>query len=248
MIDMGKGQPLTIYVCEDTKEHSEDLTAQLSLLEESCPMSVTFFDSAEELLAQLKDLKDKKIPFPDLLFLDIELPGMDGISLGKEIRKLCADIYLIFVTSYIEYAVKGYEANAFRYLVKPVSADTLGLLFADIRSEYQKRKRVSVKTTEGQRLLLLEDLIYISAEDKYTVLYTGEQYFISDFALKRYEEQLSPYGFFRIHRKYLINLYHYKGMQCGKLMLSDGKLLPVSKKRMQDFEMRFFQFLGVDTI
>ncbi|MDE5778886.1 MAG: LytTR family DNA-binding domain-containing protein [Lachnospiraceae bacterium] len=248
MIYTDLSQQFTIYICEDIKEHSEKMLEICSLLAKEYSLNVTVFQSAGELLQCLGNLQRENKAFPDLILLDIELPGMNGITLGKQIRKMNTDVFLVFITSYIEYAVKGYEANAFRYMLKPLSQEVMRNLLMDIRKEYSKKKKITLKTRDGEVLLPLQELIYISAEDKYTILHTKSQHYISDYSLKKYEEQLKEYGFFRIYRKYLVNLYHHKGMQDGKVVLSQDYRLPVSKKRMSEYRRQLFHFLGEDLI
>ena len=248
MIHTDLSQQFTIYVCEDMKEHSEKMLEICSLLAKEYPLSVTVFQSARELLQCLNKLQLENKAFPNLILLDIELPGMDGITLGKQIRKMNTDVFLVFITSYIEYAVKGYEANAYRYLLKPLSQEVMRNLLIDIKKECSKKKKITVKTRDGEIILPLKELVYISAEDKYTVLYTKSRHYISDYSLKKYEEQLREYGFFRIYRKYLVNLYHHKGTQNGKVILSEGIILPISKKRMSEYRRQLFRFLVEDLI
>lgn len=238
----------TIYMCEDIREHIEKMLGICVLLEKEYSLDITVFQSAEELLECLYMRKQENAVFPDLILLDIELPGMDGITLGKQIRKMNREVFLVFITSHIEYAVKGYEANAFRYLLKPLSQEVMRNLLIDIQREREKKKSISVKTTDAEILLPLQELLYISAEDKCTVLYTKSQHYISDYSLKKYEEQLREYGFFRIHRKYLVNLYHHKGTQAGKIILSSGLSLPITKNRMAEYRRQLFHFLGENLV
>lgn len=98
-----------------------------------------------------------------------------------------------------------------------------------------------VKTRQGERQLPLRNIKYISAEDKYTVIYTKTEHYISDASLTEYEMRLDNMGFFRIHRKYLLNLYHQKGIEGGKVLLSDGKMLPVSKSRLKAYRKYLFR-------
>lgn len=248
MKHMDLSQQFAIYICEDIKEHSEKILEMCSLLAKEYSLHVTAFQSAKELLERLEHLQQENTTFPHLVLLDIELPGMDGITLGKQIRKMNKDVFLVFVTSYIEYAVKGYEANAFRYLLKPLSYNVMRNLLVDIQREYSKKKKIIVKTRDGEMILPLQELVYISAEDKYTVLHTRLQHYISDYSLKKYEEQLKEYGFFRIHRKYMVNLYHHKETRDGKIVLSQGGILPISKKRMSEYRQQLFHFLREDLI
>lgn len=244
MIQADLSQRFTIYMCEDIKEHSEKMLEICSSLAKEYPLNIMVFQSARELLQRLDNLQQENAEFPNLILLDIELPEMDGITLAKQIREMNADVFLVFITSYIEYAVKGYEASAFRYLLKPLSQDVMRNLLMDIQREYSKKKKLPVKTTDGEILLPLQELVYISAEDKCSVLYTKSRHYISDYSLKKYESQLNEYGFFRIHRKYLVNLYHHKGTQAGKIVLSPGYSLPITKKRMPEYRRQLFHFLG----
>lgn len=241
-------QHINIYVCEDMEEHSTRLSEICDILSKDYSLSVEIFSSAEELTNRLEYLQNQNKQFPNLILMDIELPEMDGITLGKQIKQMNPEVFLVFVTAYIEYALKGYEANAFRYLLKPLSLEVMSTLIHDVQAEYQKKKKLMVKTKNGKMIVSLQDLLYISAEDKYTVLYTKNQHFISDYSLKRYEEQLQEQGFFRIHRKYLVNLYHHQGIQAGKVVLFTGHMLPISKKRMSEYQKQLFRYLGEDIV
>ncbi|MBQ9983432.1 MAG: response regulator transcription factor [Lachnospiraceae bacterium] len=239
---------LTIFICEDIAEDSTRLSDICEFLSEDYAMTVECFLSAESLKERLENIQQKGERFPNLILMDIELPGMDGITLGKQIKQMSPDVFLVFVTAYIEYAVKGYEASAFRYLLKPLSVDVMRTLITDIQAEYMKKKKLLVKTKHGEMVVSLQDLLYISAEDKYTVLYTKSQHFISDYSLKKYEEQLRGQGFFRIHRKYLVNLYHHQGIRSSKVVLSNDCVLPISKKRMSEYQKQLFRYLGEDIV
>ena len=239
---------ITIYICEDQKEHSSRLSEVCTSLSKDYPHTLNVFSSAEGMLKQFEQFSEGGKQVPDLVLLDIELGQMDGITLGKKIKQMYPEIFLVFVTAYAEYAVKGYEANAFRYLLKPVSQELMRSLFQDIHAEYKKKKKINVKTTEGEMVVNLQDLLYISAEDKYTILYTKDSHFVSDYSLKHYETQLAGQGFFRIHRKYLVNMYHHKGIAAGNVVLSQECRLPVSRKRMAEYQKQLFLYLGEDIV
>lgn len=241
-------QHIVIYICEDMAEHSAKISEICNILGKTYSLSVELFSSAEVLMNYLQERQKKDEPFPNLILMDIELPKIDGITIGKQIKQMNPDVFLVFVTAHIEYAVKGYEANAFRYLLKPLTLDVMSTLLTDVQAEYRKKKKLIVKTKNGEVVVSLQDLLYISAEDKYTVLYTKTQHFISDYSLKKYEEQLQKMGFFRIHRKYLINMYHHRGIEEGKVVLSKNCKLPISKKRVAEYQKQLFYYLGEDII
>lgn len=233
--------PMTVYICDDNKEHMKDLQDTLQSMSKDSLIKMKLFTSSTELMSQLESMQRKKEKMPELLLLDIELPEENGIHIGKKIKEMSPEICLVFVTAYVEYAVQGYEANAFRYLLKPVTKEALEKLFGDIKVQSDKKKKLLVKTRQGELQIFLQDILYISAEDKYTVIYTREGHYISDASLTDYEKRLENKGFFRIHRKYLLNLYHQKGLEGGKVLLTDGQTLPVSKQRLKSYRDYLFR-------
>lgn len=243
-----KKSPLRIYLCDDQEEHIQQICDNFSAVSKEYPLQITSFLSPASLLEQLKKQSEQNDAMPELVLLDIKMSEIDGISLGKEIKQAFPDICLVFITAYEEYAIQGYEANAFRYLLKPITKEHILKLLTDLNNEQNKRKKIVIKTGDGERFLHVQDIIYISAEDKYAVIYTQSQHYVSDCSLKDYEEQLTPYGFFRIHRKHLINMYHHKAIKGSDIVLSSGISLPISKRKITAYRRTLFSCLKKDLI
>lgn len=237
---------MTVYICDDNWEQMNTLRQSLEGISEG--IAVEAFDSPTALLTRLEELQNQGKNMPELLLLDIQMPEEDGIQIGKKIRELAPELCLVFVTAHAEYAVQGYEARAFRYLLKPVTEEDLQKLFGEMKAEANKMKKILVRTRQGERQLLLREIFYISAEDKYSVIYTREGHFISDTSLTDYEVRLADWGFFRIHRKYLLNLYVQKGMERGKILLTNGEELPISKRRLKAYQDYLFQCMKENLI
>lgn len=233
--------PISVYICDDNQEQIDELCNTLELISKDIAMETRVFALPQDLITELEIMQVKKEKMPEVLFLDIELQEENGIQIGKKVKELTPDICLVFVTAYAEYAVKGYEAKAFRYLLKPVTEEDLLKLFGEMKIEANKMKKLPVKTRSGELQLLLRDIVYISAEDKYSVIYTSAGHYISDVSLADYEMRLANQTFFRIHRKYLLNLYYQKGIENGKILLTNGKSLPISKRRLKPYRSRLFQ-------
>lgn len=237
---------MTVYICDDNWEQMNILRQSLEGISEG--IAVEAFDSPNALLIRLEELQNQGKNMPELLFLDIQMPEEDGIQIGKKVRELAPELCLVFVTAHAEYAVQGYEARAFRYLLKPVTEGDLQKLFGEMKAEANKMKKILVRTPQGERQLLLREIFYISAEDKYSVIYTREGHFISDTSLTDYEVRLADLGFFRIHRKYLLNLHVQKGIERGKILLTNGEQLPISKRRLKAYQDYLFQCMKENLI
>ena len=241
-------QTYQVHICDDTEEHALELQNLLQSLESNLRFDVSISSSADEFLALLSSIESGEVMPWDIIFMDIRMPESDGITLGKKIKDLCPDTYLIFTTAYSEYAVKGYEAAAYRYLLKPIKTEDLLALMTDIRADFNRKKRILINGKKNSTYVALKDILYISAEDKYAIVYTKNGHFISDTSLNRYEEQLGTYGFYRIHRKYLVNVYHHRSLNDNCANLSDGSSLPISKSKACDYRDFVFVYMREELV
>lgn len=240
---MDTSKTYQIHICDDLQEHAVELQNLLESLNNILTCSVTITSSANAFLDMLESVeKGERTPW-DITFMDIRLPENDGITLGKKIHEICPDTYLVFVTAYSEYAIKGYEAAAYRYLLKPVKTEDLLTLITDIQEERNKKKKILLKGNKSSTYLSLIDILYISAEDKYAIVHTKNGHFISDISLNKYEEQLNSHGFYRVHRKYLVNVYHHHSLHDNRVNLSDGASLPVSKSKASAYRDYVFAYM-----
>lgn len=245
---MDTSKTYRVHICDDIKEHALELQSLLQSPDGTHTFTITVSFSAKEFLTLLDSVEQGEQAPWDILFMDIRLPESDGITLGKKIRGICPDTYLVFTTAYAEYAIKGYEAAAYRYLLKPIKQEDLIALMADIQSDSLKKKKILIKGKKNSTYVVLSDIFYISAEDKYAIVYSKNGHFISDMSLNKYEEQLNPHGFYRIHRKYLVNVYHHRELSNYRIELSDGTILPVSKTKVKSYQNYVFTYMRKDLI
>ncbi len=224
-------RPLQIVICDDEEGHNQNLCCLLSSLDMNFPLQLQSYTDAVTLLEDLKNRKFCGQFLPDVIFCDIRMPEMDGISLGKEIKKLSPDICLILLTAYAEYAIQGYETGAFRYLLKPVSSENLIQILCAIIQKKRRQKILIVRNAGQESVLPLSDIIYLSSEDKYSILYTQDSHYVERTSLNDYETLLGAYGFCRIHRKHIVNISYHKSMAKGKVILTNGTVLPVSRRK-----------------
>lgn len=239
---------LHILICDDEEAHIRQLQQLLEQLSEEVSLRITADRYPEKLLQQLEERVRCGEALPDVIFLDIRMPEVDGIAFGKALRNLAPEVYVVFTTAYKEYAVEGYEVQAFRYLLKPLTKETAQKVLKEIRKDMGRQKRLVIKHAEEERILSLSEIIYLSAEDKYTVLYTTDGYYVDRTSLTDYEALLAPYGFYRIHRKYIVNFRHHKSMGKGCVTLSQGVRLPVSRRREAAYYTELFNGLGKELI
>lgn len=192
---------------------------------------------------------------PDLVFLDIQMPGMTGFEV---IRKIDPNRLppVIFVTAFDEYAVKAFDVNAVDYLLKPFDYQRFQKAFdkamanrekADhvqtsieklIRQIHEKKSyinRITIKQDERIRFVDTADVMYIQAQGKYLDIHTPDQTFVIRNTLKSMENQLDPHLFYRIHRSFIVNIRYIKELQKWfhgdyHVLLTDGTQLKLSRR------------------
>lgn len=194
--------------------------------------------NVREALEKLKDVG------ADVMFLDVNMPGTDGLQLAEALTRLKYPPYVIFVTAYSEHAVKAFDVNATDYLVKPVETDRLNQAIAKVMQQMtgaghaSAGERIPVEKG-GKKLLVPTDKIhFIMAKDDYSYLHTDTDRYLSTVSLAQLEAKLEPLGFFRVHRRYLVNLSCIREVDPvsgGTLLLTlqgEDEQIPVSRRRV----------------
>ncbi|WP_338818275.1 Transcriptional regulatory protein YpdB [Moorella thermoacetica] len=159
-----------------------------------------------------------------ILFLDINMPGMNGLELSRAIQKRPNSPFIIFVTAYEEYALQAFEVNAVDYLLKPFDEKRLRQAIDKVRRLVEQRQQPAVPAgeaahggkgrlnrlpveKEGKTILLdQDDLIYACTQGDNVYLKTSTDQYLTRFTLKELESRLDPRSFFRCHRCYIVNL------------------------------------------
>jgi two-component system, LytTR family, response regulator len=219
------------------------------LLNEYCP-EVEVMADCEDLPNGVKAIHRCK---PDLVFLDIEMPGHSGLELLDFFEDDEVSFSIIFTTAYNQYAVKAFKLSAIDYLLKPIEPEEL----EDAIKRFKKHQKaqisilrdvlggntvnkIAVPVGNMVKFIALEDITYLKADNTYTEIMTadGAKLLVSR-TLKNFEEALAGMQpFFRCHKSYIVNMAFVNGYvksDGGYLVLKDGKEISISPERVQDF-------------
>jgi two-component system LytT family response regulator len=228
-------------------------------LMETCPEVAVAgkYTDPEKGLAAMRSLK------PDLVFLDIEMPVMNGFQLLAELGDL--SFALIFTTAYDRFAVKAFRYSAIDYLLKPIHPEELrkavdkavekqrietaqiDLLRQQLYTPNAKRfDKIALPYAHGYTFVELADVMYCESDSSYTKFYlaTGEMYLITK-TLGDVEEMLAGGDFFRIHKQFLVNMRHIRSYirgDGGYVVMPNKVSIPVSRIKKEEFTERFTRF------
>lgn len=223
-----------------------------SKLEKYCPAVkiLAALQKPEEAVSLIHQQK------PDLLFLDIEMPKMNGFRLMEEVGDFEGEI--IFITAYNHFAIDALRISAFDYLVKPVSIadlqnainrllqqrskhtrERLNILKQSIGEHKSQENKIAVPTNEGLEFIVIKNIIRIESSTSYSWLYLiDKQPLLVTRLLKDFEEILTPYRFFRVHNSHLINLNYiskYIRGEGGQVIMENGDVVDVSRRKREEF-------------
>jgi len=166
----------------------------------------------------------------DVLFLDILMPKLDGISLARELRELDEDMIIVFITGKIEFMQTGYEVKAFRYLLKDQLDTGLPKILKDIEKELLDRQDAYF-TYEFERRTYrypCKDILYLESNLRRVILHTAKD---TAYLYGKLDDLAAKYpGFIRIHKSYLVNRRYVRTVSAGMVVLANGDILPVSRK------------------
>lgn len=181
----------------------------------------------------------------DVVMMDIELPGMNGMEAVKQLRKKDTDVAVLFVTNLAQYAVKGYEVNAFDFIVKPVSYGSLAMKLRRL-CQYLSTKRkceICVSTRHSKILLKASEIKYVEIMRHVVTYHTIRGTFVGSGTLKNVMELLEGLPFALCNRCYLVNL-QFVTQIVGKEVYVGGDSLLISAPRSKEFMAAFNQYLG----
>ena len=223
---------MNIAVIEDNRAQNQALCA---LVLSMADVSVFPFLSGEKFLFSYHP------GFFDLLLLDIQMPGDDGIQVAKELRRMGDDVPLVFVTAIADYVFDGYDVGAVQYLLKPVDRKKLKACIEQAKRRRQAVKKVLFSTGEGLRTVDARDILYLEARAHHTEVTTTQEAFVCTDSFGALLPGL-PFDFACPHRCYCVNLAHLWQLGKQELILDSGAHIPVSRRRYAAFAEAFLQY------
>lgn len=189
----------------------------------------------------------------DVIFLDINIPSLDGVLLAQSIKKFSHTPEIIFITAYKEHAVEAFELEAFDYILKPYQESRIVTMLQKLEAQHRAasaapaggaaRNSHSINLMKDERIIVtdINNIYYAAAQEKVTIVYTRREEFIMPMAITEFCTRLPEEFFFRCHRSYAVNLGKIREIvpwfnNTYLLRLSDLDFeVPVSRSRVKAF-------------
>lgn len=228
---------MRIGICDDEKDIRELLGRKLRVLYPTAELS--FYSSGEELLSG---------ELPEILLLDIQMPGINGMDTARELRKRNSKIVLIFVTAIKEYVFEAFDVEALHYLIKPVTdvklkevMDKAVLHFNNSMQYQETESRSLLIMVKGMHIKVnIDDIIYAEVFNRKVIIHKMNEE-IEYYGKMTDLEKLAGEDFFRPHRAYLVNLKYVEKYDASNIYLTKGSVL-MSKQKFPEFVKRYLKY------
>ena len=231
---------MKIAVCEDEPIVADRLRDRAAAWADDrrIQAQVAVFSSAEAFLFAWE--ADRGF---DLLLLDIQLQGQDGVSLARALRGAGARLDIVFITALPDFLAEGYEVAALHYLMKPVQPERLRRALDRAWARLcRERRALAVQTSDSLLRVYEDELIYAEAFAHTLALHTVRQTLETRMSLAALESLVEPGAFFRCHRSYLVGLRYVERVGRTELLLDGGTWLPLSRRLYGEANQAFIRY------
>ncbi|MCR5078426.1 MAG: LytTR family DNA-binding domain-containing protein [Bacilli bacterium] len=182
----------------------------------------------------------------DIIFFDIEMPGMSGMDAAKKIREKDENVVIVFATNLAQYAIEGYSVSALDFILKPFSYPEMELKFGRIFNELSHRNKEDTLTINRKgtmEVVNLSDIIYVEIKNHSLVYHLKDKEISTWGSLSSVSEKLTPLHFSLANACYLVNLRHVKGIEGNDVMVGNERL-PISKGKRKAFLSELALYFG----
>ena len=198
-------------------------------------MDIVEFSNGNDLL---------EYPYPlDIVFLDYEMPGIDGIETARRLRVNNNICCIIFVTSFPQYAIEAFEVNTYRYILKPVDFGRLEKVVDNYIKDRKMLFPILVNIDGEQLTVRSKEIIYLEADGRYCNIRTTNDCLHSSKTLSQVFELLPRHCFYRTHKSYAVNFYCINSIKDNTVLLINGEKVTISRNNISGFKNAYKEFV-----
>ena len=220
---------MNIIVCEESRVERDTLCSFISrfFYEINCPVEIAVYDDGDSFLNTMTTLKAGDIK---IAFLDIYMPGVNGIDVAKRIREIDEDMVIVFTTTSLEHGLDAYSVDALQYFVKPVGySEVEKILKKCVKLFAESLRSIEVLSDRLTVRIPLKDITYIEVFDHACHIHTPTETIKNYRSLDEIERQLDGSSFLRTHRSYIVNMRYVDDVAANEFILSNGTAVPIRR-------------------
>ena len=232
---------MNILICDDDKKDTERLKSLIERYDDQKHIGIDMFcyECGASLISAMAAI------VPDIIFLDINMEMMDGLTLAGKIREIYEDVPIVFVTAFINYALDGYKVRASGFLVKDDLDKTFPECMDDIcRQIHRKTKHMLFTCVEGDVDIKLSEIVYIETTGHKSIIHLGSRDYHLYESMDDMERKLKAYGFLRVHQSFMVGIRHIRTINNYILTLDTGYEIKIPKARYKQVRQERALYVG----
>lgn len=179
----------------------------------------------------------------DMVFLDYQMPGLDGMETARKLRKKNNICNIIFITNYPEFVLESFMVQPFRFIVKPLEESKI----LEAMDSYIKQQNlfypICVIEDGELKTICSQDIMYLQGDGKYCWIYTTKDIFHSSKTLTQIHALLPPHCFFRVHKSYVVNMFSINSIKGNIITLNNGEHITIGRVHISNFKKAYSSFL-----
>jgi len=230
---------IKVAICDDEHEQTAYMKTLVNKWADAnnIEIKIEIFESAEN----FKSVWSESREF-DILLLDIQMSGQNGVELARDLRKTDEKLIIVFITAVSDFIQEGYDVAALHYLIKPVNTEKLyNVLDKAVKSLIKINKAIFLPADTGDIKILLDDIIYIESFDHFIEIKTVQEKLTVKMPMYKLENSLDN-NFMRCHRCYIVNLKYIKKIARSEITLDSNETIPLSRRLYNDMSKAVIKY------
>ncbi len=228
---------MNVAICDDERVWADELSRLLREYGSARHIDVfaSYFDNGASLIESGKEF--------DIIFMDFQMEGLNGIETSRKLRALKPDGIIIFVSAYTNVAMDTFEVKAYRFLAKPINKDKLFKAIDDYRAEMDSDNFLIFKTHEGTIRIKVSEIVYVEGLGNHSKIHTHKSDHEIHINLKSVQSRLPSDKFFRCHKAYVTSFLHIQAHDNTTIRYDDGSSAYISRSFLPKFRRAFEEYI-----
>lgn len=228
---------MQVAICDDEVEFRNELKNLLLEYKREKRIQIDIYEFKNG-----NSLLDSKIIF-DIVFIDYQMPGLDGLETAKAIRLKNCICSIIFITNYPQFVFDSFEVQPFRFFTKPLDANKLKTAMDNYLRQQKLLNPILIVEDGEQKTINSESIIYLEGDGKYCLVRTKDHVFKSSKTLSKVQELLPQHCFYRIHKSYVVNMYCISSIVGNEVLLINGEKARIGREHIAEFKTVYRNFV-----